>query len=98
MPVLKVKSLRSGRIYVVYGMSGARFLLRKEDGWYFEPIEYYVPVESGPDKKLHKAIRLLEQEYERAKELDFVYNPIAWALYRVWKKMDKGRDCNEDRS
>ena len=45
MPVLKVKSLRSGRIYVVYGLSGARFLLRKDDGWYFEPIEYYEPVE-----------------------------------------------------
>lgn len=45
MPVLKVKSLRSGRIYVVYGLSGARFLLWKGDGWYFEPIEYYVPVE-----------------------------------------------------
>lgn len=95
MPVLKVKSLRSGRIYVVYGMSGARFLLWKGDGWYFEPIEYYVPVESGPDKKLHKAIRLLEQEYERAKEMDFVYNPIAWALYRVWKKVDGERDANE---
>lgn len=44
MPVLKVKSLRSGRIYVVYGLYGARFLLWK-DGWYFEPIEYYEPVE-----------------------------------------------------
>lgn len=93
MPVLKVKSLRSGRVYIVYGMSGARFLLRKEDGWYFEPIEYYVPVESGPDKKLHKAIRLLEEEYERAKRMDFVHYPIAWALYQVWKVVDK-EECN----
>lgn len=98
MPVLKVKSLRSGRIYVVYGMSGSRFLIWKNGVWHYEPIEFYVPLESGPDKKLHKAIRLLEQEYERAKEMDFVYNPIAWALYRVWKKMDEGRDNNEDRS
>lgn len=95
MPVLKVKSLRSGRIYVVYGMSGSRFLIWKNGAWHYEPIEFYVPLESGPDKKLHKAIRLLEQEYERAKEMDFVYNPIAWSLYRVWKKMDKGSDSNE---
>lgn len=95
MTVLKVKSLRSGRIYVVYGMSGSRFLIWKNGAWHYEPIEFYVPLESGPDKKLHKAIRLLEQEYERAKEMDFVYNPIAWSLYRVWKKMDKGSDSNE---
>lgn len=95
MPVLKVKSLRSGRIYVVYGMSGSRFLIWENGAWHYEPIEFYVPLESGPDKKLHKAIRLLEQEYERAKEMDFVYNPIAWALYRVWKKMDEGRNTDE---
>lgn len=96
MPVLKVKSLRSGRVYVVHGFTGSRFLIWKNGAWHYEPIEFYVPLESGPDKKLHKAIRLLEQEYERAKEMGFVvYNPIAWALYRVWRKMDEGRDGNE---
>lgn len=45
MPVQKVKSLRSGRIYVVYGLCGTRFLLWKDDGWHFEPIECYEPVE-----------------------------------------------------
>lgn len=45
MPVLRVKSLRSGNIYTVYGLSGGRFLLWKGDGWYYESIEYYVPVE-----------------------------------------------------
>lgn len=37
---------------------------------------------------LDKAIRLLEAEYERAKELAFVRNPIAYALYQVWKIAD----------
>ena len=97
MPALKVKSLRSGRVYVVHGISGNRLLIWKDDAWHYESIEFYVPLESCPDKKLHKAIRLLEQEYERAKEMDFVYNPIAWALYRVWKKMDEGGGANEDR-
>ena len=37
---------------------------------------------------LKKAIQMLEAEYERAKKLDFVHNPLAWALYQVWKKAD----------
>lgn len=98
MDVLKVKSLRSGKVYVVHGISGNRFLIWKNDAWHYEPIEFYVPAESGPDKELYKAIRLLGQEYERAKEMDFVYNPIAWALYKVWKMIDAGKDHNEDRS
>lgn len=32
---------------------------------------------------------MLEAEYERAKQLRFVRNPIAWALYRVWKVADR---------
>ena len=36
-----------------------------------------------------EAIKLLESEYERAKRLDFVINPIAYALYQVWKKADR---------
>lgn len=41
---------------------------------------------------LEKAIKLLEQEYERAKNLEFVHNPLAWALYRVWRKADSERN------
>ena len=38
---------------------------------------------------LEKAIRLLETEYEKAKKSTFVRNPIAYALYRVWKIADE---------
>ena len=38
---------------------------------------------------IEEAIKLLESEYERAKRLDFVTNPIAYALYQVWKKADR---------
>ena len=38
---------------------------------------------------LKTAIRLLEQEYERAKELDFVHDPTAYALYQVWKMAER---------
>ena len=40
---------------------------------------------------LEKAIKLLETEYERAKKLEWVQNPLAWALYQVWKKVDERR-------
>lgn len=38
---------------------------------------------------INKAIQMLEAEYERAKQLKFVRNPLAYALYRVWKVADK---------
>ena len=38
---------------------------------------------------LEKAIKLLEAEYERAKKLEYIHNPLAWALYQVWKKVDE---------
>ena len=37
---------------------------------------------------LEKAVNLLVAEYERALRLTFVRNPIAYALYRVWRKAD----------
>ena len=37
---------------------------------------------------IQKAIQLLEKEYERAIKLEYVYNPLAYALYQVWKKAD----------
>lgn len=38
---------------------------------------------------LEKAIKLLKAEYERAKNIPYVQNPLAWALYQVWKKVDE---------
>ena len=37
---------------------------------------------------IEKVIELLKAEYERAKNKEFVYNPLAWALYKVWKIVD----------
>ena len=45
----------------------------------------------GKPVKLAKAIRTLEKEYERAKNLEWVHNPLAYALYKVWKMADKER-------
>ena len=38
---------------------------------------------------IEMAIRLLEEEYEKAKHLAWVKNPLAYALYCVWKIVDK---------
>ena len=40
---------------------------------------------------LNKAIKLLEEEYEKAKKLEWVRNPLAYALYKVWKMVDRER-------
>ena len=38
---------------------------------------------------LERAIEMLKKEYERAKNLEFVRNPLAYALHRVWREADK---------
>lgn len=38
---------------------------------------------------LEKALKMVTTEYEKAKKCEFVRNPLAYALYRVWKEADK---------
>ena len=40
---------------------------------------------------LGEAIEMLIKEYERAKNMEHVQKPLAWALYQVWKKADKAK-------
>lgn len=40
---------------------------------------------------LENAIKMLEEEYERAKEMDFVKKPLAYALHTVWREVDRDR-------
>ena len=35
------------------------------------------------------AIDLIKQEYEKASESNYINNPLAYALYQVWKKADR---------
>jgi hypothetical protein len=37
---------------------------------------------------LDEVIELLKEEYERAKGKEYVKDPLAFALYSVWKKVD----------
>lgn len=42
----------------------------------------------GRQLSLSKAISLLESEYRKAKKNEHIFNPIAYALYQVWKVAD----------
>lgn len=42
-----------------------------------------------PENELELAIKILKQKYERAKHLEYVKKPIAYALYQTWKYFDK---------
>lgn len=46
---------------------------------------------------LEKAIKMLEGEYERAKKMDYVRNPIAYALHQVWKMADRDSEATRER-
>lgn len=39
--------------------------------------------------RLETALKHVKEEYEKAKQLDFIYNPLAYALYKVWKEADE---------
>ena len=45
----------------------------------------------GDDKRFGKVIGILRKEYERAKRLEFVHKPLAYALHKVWRMADGGK-------
>lgn len=41
--------------------------------------------------RIDTAIKLLKEEYERARKLEWVRDPVAYALYQIWKQADERR-------
>ena len=37
---------------------------------------------------IQKALKLVQDNYTAAKKLDYIRNPLAFALYKVWKLAD----------
>lgn len=37
---------------------------------------------------LEEAINMLREEYEQAKEMEFVHKPVSYALYQTWARID----------
>lgn len=60
-------------------------------------VEYLIKKQPAADveevvPELRKAVELLRKEYEKAKKNPIVRDPLAYALYQVWKMADeKGR-------
>lgn len=45
---------------------------------------------------LEKAIKMLKDEYEWAKTKSWIRNPLAYALYQVWKAADREQPKEEE--
>ena len=39
---------------------------------------------------VNEAIKCFNELYDKALKMDFIKNPLAWALYHTWKYVDKG--------
>ena len=37
---------------------------------------------------IEKAIKMIQDTYKAAQKLDYIRNPLAFALYKVWKLAD----------
>lgn len=46
-------------------------------------------------KDINAAIRDLKKLHERAREMDFVRSPLAYALFHTWRKYDNEGKSNE---
>lgn len=51
-----------------------------------------LPAKKGDTWK--KAMSILDKKYAEAKKLQFVRDPLAWALYHTWKEFDDGKRCD----
>ena len=40
---------------------------------------------------LEKAIEILREEYEKAKTQEWILDPLGWAFYPTWKRIDAGK-------
>ena len=51
-----------------------------------------LPAKKGDTWK--KAMSILDKKYAEAKKLQFVRDPLAWAMYHTWKEFDDGKRCD----
>lgn len=43
----------------------------------------------------NKAIKQLEIEYQKAKQLEYVHNPLAYALHKVWRMANQEKEIKK---
>lgn len=42
-----------------------------------------------PGITIEQAIAMVKEEYEKNKDKPYIFKPVAYALYQVWKKADR---------
>lgn len=47
--------------------------------------------------ELDKAIKYLREQYARAKRIEDIRNPLAWALYQTWRHVDEPPKEHEEK-
>ena len=47
---------------------------------------------------IEKAIEILKANYERAKKMEYVSKPLAWAFYYTWREVDSSGNKKEKKS
>lgn len=53
-------------------------------------VEGEIETTLSGDIKLDNAVNYLYEQYDKALKMDYIKNPLAWALYQTWKHVDKG--------
>ena len=89
IPTLEGDMFASVGDYIIQGVNG-EFYPCKPDVF----AKTYEPAESAADvvpvvPELQKTVKLLHKEYGKAKKNPVVRDPLAYALYQVWKKADE---------
>ena len=69
--------------------SEVEFLKKLYDDSVMEQDKLRAELEKTQSRFITKVGLLIEAEYEKAKKLDYVKKPLAFALYKVWKMVDK---------
>ena len=53
-------------------------------------VEGEIETTLSGDIKLDNAIKYLHEQYDKALKIEYIKNPLAWALFQTWKYVDKG--------
>lgn len=59
------------------------------NGLHIPPIVWVIFGLELSGRLLNMWLKVLREQYERAKRIEFIYNPLAWALYQTWRHVDE---------
>lgn len=66
------------------------------ENFHFKTVEQIIASGVPLQKYRYKILQQIESYHVKAKELEYVKKPLAWALYQVWQEVDKAE--SEDKT